>query len=80
MDPFVWIATFNSPAEYAVLIPLLDEEGVPYFFENETFSSIHPFSAYATGGIKLKVHKDYSEFVIELLSNLNNESGHLNIV
>lgn len=80
MEHFVWIATFNTPAEYAVLIPLLEAEGVPYFFENETFSSIHPFTAYATGGIKLKVHKDYSEFVIELLTNLNNGADHLKIV
>ena len=38
--------------EIAVLKSILENEGIPYFFENETIVSIDPFASIAYGGIK----------------------------
>lgn len=77
MKDFVTIAIFNLPSEIAVLKSILDNEGIPYFFENETIVSIDPFASIAYGGIKLKVHRNDEELVRTIVDNLE---SHLRIV
>lgn len=77
MKDFVTVAVFNLPTEIAVLKSILENEGIHYFFENETIVSIDPFASIAYGGIKLKVHRNDAEVVKGILDNLD---SHLRIV
>jgi len=77
MKDFKTIAIFNHSHEIVVLKHILQQEGIPYFFENEITLSVAPFYSTALGGIKLKVHQNDFEAVQEILDNLNNK---LNIV
>ena len=77
MKEFVTVAVFNLPTEIAVLKTILENEGIKYFFENETIVSIDPFASIAYGGIKLKVHRNDVELVRDILDNLD---SHLRIV
>lgn len=77
MKDFVTVAVFNLPTEIAVLKSILENEGIQYFFENETIVSIDPFASIAYGGIKLKVHRNDVEMVREILDNLD---SHLRVV
>ncbi|UWY29253.1 DUF2007 domain-containing protein [Flavobacterium sp. TR2] len=72
MESFQTIAIFNYQHETVVLKHLLEQEGIPYFFENEMTLSVMPFYSNALGGIKLKVHPNDFEQVQEILDNLNN--------
>ena len=71
------VAVFNLPTEIAVLKSILENEGIQYFFENETIVSIDPFASIAYGGIKLKVHRNDEELVRSILDNLD---SHLRVV
>ncbi len=77
MKDFVTIAIFNLPSEIAVLKSILENEGIPYFFKNETIVSIDPFASIAYGGIKLKVHRNDVEVTQNIIDNLG---SHLRIV
>ncbi|MBA4152957.1 DUF2007 domain-containing protein [Flavobacterium sp.] len=77
MKEFITVAIFNLPTEIAVLKSILENEGIQYFFENETIVSIDPFASIAYGGIKLKVHQNDVEVVRGILNNLD---SHLRIV
>jgi len=70
MKDFITIAIFNYPNEIAVLKTILDNEGIHYFFENETIVSVDPFASLAYGGIKLKIHPNDREIVQTILDNL----------
>ncbi|MET3025480.1 DUF2007 domain-containing protein [Flavobacterium sp. UW10123] len=72
MESFQTIAVFNYQHETVVLKHLLEQEGIPYFFENEMTLSVMPFYSNALGGIKLKVHPEDFEQVQQILDNLNN--------
>ena len=50
---------------------VLDNEGIPYLFQNENLVSVNPLASYAYGGIQLKVHPKDFELVQEILNNLN---------
>ncbi|RAR49700.1 DUF2007 domain-containing protein [Flavobacterium lacus] len=71
MKDFVTVAVFNLPTEIAVLKSILENEGIHYFFENETIVSIDPFASIAYGGIKLKVHRNDVVLVKGILDNLD---------
>ncbi|WP_298397515.1 DUF2007 domain-containing protein [Flavobacterium sp.] len=71
MSEFITIATFNFAHEIIVLKSILENEGVPYLFQNENLISIDPLASYAYGGIDLKVHPNDFEKVKEILDNLN---------
>lgn len=71
MKDFITIAIFNFPQETFVLKSILDNEGITYFFENETIVSIDPFASLAYGGIKLKIHPNDREIVQQILDNLD---------
>ena len=72
MEDFQTIAIFNYSHEIVVLKHILDQEGISYFFENETTLAVVPFYSNALGGIKLKVHVNDFEKVQEILDHLNN--------
>ncbi|QLC66843.1 DUF2007 domain-containing protein [Flavobacterium sp. LPB0248] len=72
MESFQTIAVFNYQHETVVLKHLLEQEGIPYFFENEMTLSVVPLYSAALGGIKLKVHPNDFEEVQQILDNLNN--------
>jgi hypothetical protein len=71
MESFKTIAIFNYLHETVVLKHLLEQEEIPYFFENEMTLSVVPMYTTALGGIKLKVHADDFEEVQQILDNLN---------
>lgn len=77
MQNFITVAIFNLPTEIVVLKSILENEGIQYFFENETIVSIDPFASIAYGGIKFKVHQNDVEVVQRILDNLD---SHLRIV
>ncbi|TDW50223.1 putative signal transducing protein [Flavobacterium sp. 270] len=72
MESFKTIARFYYDHETVILKHLLEQEGIPYFFENEMTLSVVPMYSAALGGIKLKVHPNDFEQVQEILDNLNN--------
>ncbi len=71
MSEFITVATFNFAHEITILKTVLDNEGIPYFFQNENLISINPFATIAYGGIDLKVHPNDVNQVKEILNNLN---------
>jgi hypothetical protein len=77
MGEFITIATFNLPHEIIVLKSILQNEGIAFFFLNETLVSVNPLASYAYGGIELKIHPNDFEAVKKILNELNN---NLNIV
>ncbi|OXG03467.1 putative signal transducing protein [Flavobacterium araucananum] len=72
MESFQTIAIFNYLHETVVLKHLLEQEEIPYYFENEMTLSVVPMYTTALGGIKLKVHPNDFEEVQQILDNLNN--------
>lgn len=80
MIHFQHIATFTYPHEYMVLRFIMEEEEIPYVFENETMIGISPFYSNALGGIRLLVHKDYAKYVSELINDLEDPASHLRVV
>ncbi len=80
MRDFVVIATFTYPFEYAVLKTLLQQEGIRFVFENEAMINVIPFSSYAIGGIKLKVHKNDVTLAKKIIEDLDKELSPLRIV
>lgn len=73
MQNFVIVAVFNLPSDIPVIKSILEHEGIPYFFENETIVSVDPFASIAFGGIKLKVHPEDAAFVKEIIDNLDSK-------
>ena len=69
---------FNFTYEIIVIKHRLEQEGIAYFFENETTLGIVPFYNTALGGIKLKVHPNDFENVKEILEEF--KGGNLTIV
>jgi len=72
MDHFQTIAIFNFAHEIIVLKSILQNEGIPFLFQNENLISIDPFATIAYGGIHLKIHPNDFERVQKILDNLNN--------
>ncbi len=72
MTEFVTVATFNFAHEILVLKSILDNEGIPYLFQNENLISIDPLATFAYGGILLKVHPNDVFQVKEILDSLDN--------
>ena len=78
MEAFEVIAIFNFTHEIIVIKHRLEQERIPYFFENEATLGIVPFYNTALGGIKLKVHPNDFENVRLILEEL--KGGNLTIV
>ncbi len=79
MEKFITAAVFNYPHETIILKHRLDQEGLQYFFENETTASVAPMYSIAFGGIKLKIHPNDLSTVREILSELD-DGHHLKII
>jgi hypothetical protein len=79
MTEFVTIATFNFTYEITILKTILDNEGIPYFFQNENLISIDPLASFAYGGIQLKVHPNDVIQVKEIIDSLSGK-GEMKIV
>ena len=47
MDHFQTITTFNFAHEIIILKSILQNEGIPYLFQNENLISIDPFASIA---------------------------------
>ncbi|MEC4003539.1 DUF2007 domain-containing protein [Flavobacterium sp. SUN052] len=71
MTEFQTIAIFNFPHEIFVLKSILENEGIPFLFQNENLVAVNPLASYAYGGIQLKVHPNDFEKVQQILDNLN---------
>ena len=71
MEEFQTITTFNFAYEIIILKSILQNEGIPFLFQNENLVSIDPFSSIAYAGINLKVHSNDFEMVQKILDNLN---------
>ena len=71
MDYLQTITTFNFAHEIIVLKSILQNEGIPFLFQNENLISIDPFASIAYGGIHLKVHINDFDRVQKILDNLN---------
>ncbi|UGU18061.1 DUF2007 domain-containing protein [Sinomicrobium kalidii] len=80
MEDFVVVATFTYPHEYTVLRHILEDEGIPHVFENETMVNITPFYSNALGGIRLKVHKSCVEAARTIIKDLDDNSSFMRIV
>lgn len=72
MDHFQTITTFNFAHEIIVLKSILQNEGIPFLFQNENLISVDPFATIAYGGIYLKIHPNDFDRVQEILDNLKN--------
>lgn len=80
MKHFVTAAVFNYPHEIAILKHLLEQEdGIQYYFENETMADIVPMYSYAFGGIQLKVHPNDLSTVKEILNSLDTFGTETNL-
>ncbi len=71
MNEFVTVATFNFIHEITILKTILDNEGIPYLFQNENVVAVDPLASFAYGGINLKVHPNDVMQVKEILNNLS---------
>jgi hypothetical protein len=74
MKNFVTVARYTYPSEYAVLELLLQREEIKYVFLNETVINVLPFHSNAFGGIRLQVHKNDIQKVMDLINELDNDS------
>ncbi|MCD8518354.1 MAG: ATP-binding protein, partial [Flavobacterium sp.] len=66
MENFITVAIFNYQHETLIIKNLLEQEGIAYFFENETIVGIDPFATIAYGGIKLKVNEQQGSLDVDL--------------
>jgi hypothetical protein len=78
MENFITVATFNYPHEIMILRHRLEQEGITFFFQNETTATVAPMYSIALGGIKLKIHPNDLDVVKKILDELND--AHLKIV
>lgn len=73
MTEFVTVATFSFAHEIIILKTVLENEGIPYLFQNENLVSVDPLATIAYGGILLKVHPNDVAQVKEILDQLDNK-------
>lgn len=74
MEDFITIAVFDYPHEITILKHRLEQEGLQFYFENETTAAVAPMYSVAFGGIKLKIHPNDAETVKVILEELNGDN------
>lgn len=78
MKHFVQAAVFTYAHEFAVLRLILEQKAINHFFQNETMLSVLPFHSFALGGIRLMVHKNDLEKVLQIIDDLkHNKDLHI---
>lgn len=80
MENYIPVARYTYEYEILVLRHLLEKEGIPHIFKNETAISILPFHSNALGGIILQVPEPFLSAAKQILSNLEDNSNHLRVV
>ncbi len=80
MKSYLTVAIFDYPHEIMILKHLMEQSGIPFYFENETTMSIVPMYSIALGGIKLKVPAENVEDAKALLDDFFSKGSNLNIV
>ncbi|MFC5271047.1 DUF2007 domain-containing protein [Adhaeribacter terreus] len=68
-DELVTLAAYLMPVEAHILKGRLESEGIPAYVIGENFSTIYPFAAQLTGGVKLKVAATDLERAKEILAD-----------
>ncbi len=66
-DAFVEVYCPKDPAQVAVIKGLLDRESIPYYFDNENFTSLLPLSAVGIFTVRLYVAAERAEECRRLL-------------
>ena len=70
MTNFVVAAIYTYSYEFAVLRLILEQKNITHFFQNETMLNIIPFHSHALGGIRLMVHPDDLNEVLQIIDDL----------
>lgn len=70
MTNFVVAAIYTYSYEFAVLRLILEQKNITHFFQNETMLNILPFHSHALGGIRLMVHPDDLNEVLQIIDDL----------
>ncbi len=72
---FVTISTHLYPhdASLAILKARLDDEGIPFFMQDDHYVSIAPFESLAIGGVKLRIPTRHEARVAELIAEMQNQ-------
>lgn len=72
---FVTISTHLYPhdASLAILKARLDDEGIPFFMQDDHYVSIAPFESLAIGGVKLRIPSKFEQRVGELIHQMQNQ-------
>lgn len=72
---FVTISTHLYPhdASLAILKARLDDEGIPFFMQDDHYVAIAPFESLAIGGVKLRIPTRHQARVAELISEMQNQ-------
>lgn len=72
---FVTISTHLYPhdASLAILKARLDDEGIPFFMQDDHYVAIAPFESLAIGGVKLRIPTRHEARVAALISEMQNQ-------
>lgn len=72
---FVTISTHLYPhdASLAILKARLDDEGIPFFMQDDHYVAIAPFESLAIGGVKLRIPSKFEQRVGELIHQMRNQ-------
>lgn len=72
---FVTISTHLYPhdASLAILKARLDDEGIPFFMQDDHYVAIAPFESLAIGGVKLRIPARHESRVIALISDMKSQ-------
>lgn len=70
MTNFVVAAIYTYSYEFAVLRLILEQNNITHFFQNETMLNVLPFHSHALGGIRLMVHPNDLDKVLQIIDDL----------
>lgn len=72
---FTTISTHLYPhdASLAILKARLDDEGIPFFMQDDHYVAIAPFESLAIGGVKLRIPSRFENRVRELIHDMRNQ-------
>jgi hypothetical protein len=78
MNNLITVATFTYPHQVAILIAMLESEGIECYSKDGNTVQVDPLLSNAIGGIKLQVRQTdeerANEIVEEYYKNINDEN------